>query len=64
MKIRSILGWALGALVVLMSSAVPGLAFRNTASITLSAPEDPTAVLIALGGAGLVWQYFRSRARK
>jgi hypothetical protein len=64
MKIRAILGWALGILVVLMSSAVTGLAFRNTASFTQSVPEDPTAVLVALGGAGLAWQYLRSRVRK
>ncbi len=61
MKMRSIAVWTLGAFVVLMSTAVPVLAFTRP---MMSVPEDPTMVLVALGGAGVAWQYFRSRARK
>jgi hypothetical protein len=59
---RSVAVWALGILVVLTASAVPLWAFK--APVFIGLPEDPTMVLVALGGAGLAWQYFRSRARK
>jgi hypothetical protein len=58
---RLISVWALGILVVLSFSAVPIWAFTRP---MLSIPEDPTMVLVALGGAGVAWQYFRSRVRK
>jgi len=61
MKMRSFVVWALGTFIVLMSTAVPLLAFTRP---MMSIPEDPTLVLVALGGAGVAWQYFRSRVRK
>lgn len=68
MKIRSIPGWTVGILIVLICSAVKGLAFQAGPALhpTFGAPipEDPTLVLAILGGAGVAWQYFRSRARK
>jgi hypothetical protein len=63
MRIRSILGCTLCTLVVLMSFAGTGLALANPLTF-VHVPEDPTAVLVALGGAGLAWQYLRSRVRK
>ena len=59
MKLRSIAGWSVVLLVVLVSTAGRALAGENP-----GAPEDPTMVLVALGGAGMAWQYFRSRVRK
>lgn len=64
MKMRSIAGWSLGILVALMASAVTGLAFGHAPLGLSEVPEDPTMILVALGGAGMAWQYFRSRARK
>ena len=63
MKMRSIAVWALGILVVLTASAVPGWAFARPMFMS-ETPEDPTMVLVALGGTGIAWQYFRSRLRK
>jgi hypothetical protein len=63
MRIRSIAGWTLAALIVLVSSAVPVWAFTRPMLVP-AGPEDPTMVLVALGGAGVAWQYFRSRVRK
>ena len=62
MKILSIGGWTLVILAVLLSSAAPGLAFRSLHLAPV--PEDPTLVLVALGGAAVAWQYFRSRVRR
>jgi hypothetical protein len=62
MRIRSILGWTVGLTAALIASSVTGLAFGYP--VLHSVPEDPTVVLTILGGAGLAWQYARSRARR
>ena len=63
MSIRSLLGWTLGLVVAFMATAGTGLALGYPV-LSPAVPEDPTMVLVALGGAGVAWQYFRSRARK
>jgi len=63
MKMRSLAGWALGVLVLTMSSSATALALAKPPLFSV-VPEDPTMVLVALGGAGIAWQYFRSRVRK
>lgn len=68
MKLSSIAGRMLAILIVLTSSAVTGLALQAGSALNHSfvapVPEDPTLALAILGGAGLAWQYFRSRSRK
>lgn len=62
MSIRRVARWALGTLALVISTAA-----RSSAAHPLGIPilpEDPTIVLVTLGGVGMAWQYFRSRARK
>ena len=63
MSRRSIAVWSLGTLIALMFSTVPAWALVYP-RLAFVGPEDPTMVLLALGGAGMAWQYFRSRIRK
>jgi hypothetical protein len=63
MKMRLIASLTLGTLAVLVACASTGLAFTYPA-LEPRIPEDPTIVLTIMGGAGVAWQYFRSRARK
>ena len=63
MRMRSILGWTLGLLGALMASSGTGLAVGYPV-LSVPVPEDPTIVLTVLGGAGLAWQYFRTRTHK
>jgi len=64
MNFRSVTALACTMFVVLASSTSMGLAFVRPTLIPSPVPEDPTMILVALGGAGIAWQYFRSRARK
>ena len=64
MRIRSLMGWTLGLLVAFMATSGTGLALGYPVLSPAPVPEDPTIILTVLGGAGLAWQYFRSRLRK
>jgi hypothetical protein len=64
MKMRLIASLTLGTLAILVACASTGLALTYPTLVPPTIPEDPTVVLAVLGGAGVAWQYFRSRARK
>jgi hypothetical protein len=65
-NLRSIARWTGCMLVVLVFSGVVGSALGGTTPPTTTnhVPEASTLVLMAMGGAGVAWQYFRARVRK